>query len=125
MVPAGVEDVVRVGWDDRRCVLALTGAGPGGMWRKELALDRHSALVELARERVSATLIASTAVRHGDRVCAVVMARRQPGSGKVIWVTLLNQAGDTGGSGGPGQVRSGHRRSPGPGRYSRQVAARQ
>jgi hypothetical protein len=23
------------------------------------------------------------------------MARRQPGSGKVIWVTLLNQADDT------------------------------
>ena len=88
--------MIRVGWDDRRCVLALTGAGPGEMWRKELALDRHSALVELARERVSATLIASVAVRQGDRVCAVVMARHQPGSGKVMWVTLVNQAGETG-----------------------------
>jgi hypothetical protein len=90
----GWEEVVRVGWDDRRCVLALIGGGPAGMRRKEVALDRRSTLVELARERVSATLIASAAVRHRDRVCAVVMARRQPGSSNVIWVTLLNQAGD-------------------------------
>ena len=60
-----------------------------------LALDRDSTLVELARERFRATLLASATVRHSDRVCAVVMARRQPGSGKVIWVTLLNQASDT------------------------------
>jgi hypothetical protein len=26
--------------------------------------------------------------------CAVVMARRQPGSGKVIWLTFLNHASD-------------------------------
>jgi hypothetical protein len=90
----GWEDVIRVGWDDRRGVLALTGAGPGGIWRKELALNRHSPLVELARERVSATLLARATVRHGDQVCALVMARRQPGSGKVIWLTLLNAAGD-------------------------------
>lgn len=89
---SGWEEVIRTGWDDRRCVLVLTGAGSGGMWRKELALDRHSVLVELARERVSATLVASALIRHNDRVCAVVMARRQPGSGQVMWVTLLNQA---------------------------------
>ncbi|HEX4659123.1 MAG TPA: hypothetical protein VH307_17175 [Streptosporangiaceae bacterium] len=93
---SGWEEVIRSGWDDRRCVLALTGAGLGGMWRKELALDRHTALVELARERVSATLIGSAVVRHNDRVCSVVMARRLPGSGQVIWVTLLNQADGTG-----------------------------
>ena len=90
----GWEEVTRIGWQDRRHLLALIGAGPGGVWRKELALGRHSTLVELARERVSATLLASAAVWHGDRVCAVVMARRQPGSGNVIWVTLLNQAED-------------------------------
>jgi hypothetical protein len=37
----------------------------------------------------------STTVRHGDQVCALMMARRQPGSGKVIWLALLNAAGDT------------------------------
>ena len=74
-------------------MLALTGAGPRGMWRKELALDRRSTLPALALERVSATLLAGRMVRHNDRVCAVVMARLQPRSGRVIWVTLLNQTG--------------------------------
>jgi hypothetical protein len=91
----GWEEVIRTGWDDRRRILVLTGAGPSGMWRAELAVDRHSALVELARERVSATLLASAAVRYRDRICAVVVARRQPGSGRVTWLTLLNQADDT------------------------------
>jgi hypothetical protein len=91
----GWEEVTRIGWHDRRHTLILTGAGPGGMWRKELALGRRSTLVELARERVSATLLASALVWHAGRVCAVVMARRHPGSGTVIWVTLLGPADDT------------------------------
>jgi hypothetical protein len=90
----GWEEVTHVGWDDRRGVLALTGAGQGGMWSAELALERHSTLLELARERVSATLLASAVVRDSDRVCAVVMARRQPGTGTMIWLTFLNRAGD-------------------------------
>lgn len=89
----GWEDVIRVGWDDQRCTLSLLGAGPGGMWRKDLALDRHTALVELARERVRSTLLASVLIREGDRVAAVVTARRQPGSGQVVWITLLSPAG--------------------------------
>ena len=64
------------------------------MWRREVALDRRSALVELAGERVSATLLASAVVEHNGRACAMVMARRQPRSGEVIWVTLRNQASD-------------------------------
>jgi hypothetical protein len=91
----GWEEVIRIGWDERRSALALIGAGPCGVWRKELAVDRHSALVELARERIAATLLASAVVRDSDRVAAVVTARRQPGSGKVVWVTLLSQAGVT------------------------------
>ena len=31
----GWEEVTRAGWDDRRCILALTGAGPSAMWREE------------------------------------------------------------------------------------------
>jgi hypothetical protein len=89
----GWEEVTRARWDDRRCVLVLSGAGPGGMWRKEVALDQRSTLVELASERVSATLLASAVVRLHGRACAMVMARRQPGSGRVIWVTLLSLAG--------------------------------
>ena len=90
----GWEEVTRAGWDDRRCLLVLTGAGPGGMWRREVALDGRSRLAELARERVSATLLASAVVRQSGRACAVVMARRQPASGKVIWVTFLRHASD-------------------------------
>jgi hypothetical protein len=91
----GWEEVIRIGWDERHSALTLIGAGPSGVWRKELAADRPSALVELARERIGATLLASAAVRDGDRVAAVVTARRQPGSGEVVWVTLLSQAGVT------------------------------
>ena len=81
-----------VGWDDRRHVLTLTGVGPGGTWRKDLMLPSRTALVELSRERVTSTLLASTAVRHGDQVCAWMTARRQPGSGTVVWVVVLNAA---------------------------------
>jgi hypothetical protein len=84
-----------VAWDDRRCVLTLTGVRPGGTWRKELVLPAHTALVELARERLTATLLASTMVWLGGQVCAWVTARLQPGSGKVIWVVVLNGAGGT------------------------------
>jgi len=90
----GWEEVTGVGWDNRRSVLTFTGAGPGGMWRREVALDGRSRLAELARERVSATLLASAVVRQSGRACAVVMARRQPASGKVIWVTFLRHASD-------------------------------
>lgn len=91
----GWEDVHGVAWDDRRCVLTLTGMRPGGTWRKELVLPAHTTLVELARERLTATLLATTVVRLGDQICAWVTARRQPGSGKVIWVVVLNGAGGT------------------------------
>jgi hypothetical protein len=91
----GWDEVIRARWDDRRSALVLVGAGPSGMWRQELALDRRSALVDLARERVTATLLASSLVREGDRVVAVVLARRQPGSGRVRWTTLLAEASPT------------------------------
>jgi hypothetical protein len=58
-------------------------------------LPAHTALVELARERLTATLLASTVVWLGGQVCAWVTARLQPGSGKVIWVVVLNGAGGT------------------------------
>jgi len=90
----GWEDVGGVGWDERRHVLTLTGVRPGGHWQKELALPSHTPLVEFARERLTSTLLASAAVRLDDQVCAWVTARRQPGSGKVVWVVVLDEAGD-------------------------------
>lgn len=86
------EDVDAVRWDDRHHILTLTGMRAGGIWRQELALPSHTALVELARERLATTTLASAAVRLGDRVCARVTARRQPGSGKVVWMVVLNGA---------------------------------
>jgi hypothetical protein len=64
---AGREDIDAVRWDDRHQVLAFTGVQPGGLWRKELVLASRSALVEVACERVAATLLASTTVRLGDQ----------------------------------------------------------
>jgi hypothetical protein len=88
----GWEDVDAVRWHDRHQVLAFTGVHPGGLWRKELVLASRSALVDVARERVASTLLASTVVRLGDQPCARVTARRQPGSGKVVWIVVLNGA---------------------------------
>jgi len=90
----GWEDVGGVDWDEQRRVLTLAGVRPGGVWRKELALPSHTALVGFARERLTATLLASAAVRYGDQVCAWVTARRQPGSGKVVCVVVVHEAGD-------------------------------
>ena len=88
----GWEEVDVVRWHDRHQVLAFTGVRPGGLWRKEVVLASGSALVDVARERVASTLLASTIVRLGDQPCARVTARRQPGSGKVVWIVVLNQA---------------------------------
>ena len=88
----GWEDVDAVLWDDRRQVLAFTGVEPGGLWRKELVMASRGALVDVARERVASTLLASTAVWLGDEACARVTARRPPGSGMVVWIVVLNEA---------------------------------
>ena len=90
------EDVIDVVWNERRRVLKLTGVGPAGLWRQDLALPSQSALAVVARERVTSTLLASTTVRLDGRVCAWVTARRQPGSGTVAWVVVLNSAEDNG-----------------------------
>jgi hypothetical protein len=84
--------VIGVAWDERRRVLTLTGIGPAGLWRHDLALPGRSALAEVARERVTSALLASATVRLGGRACAWVTARRQPGSGTVTWVIVLNGA---------------------------------
>ena len=88
----GWEDVDVVRWRDRDQVLAFTGVHPGGLWRKELVMASRGALVDVARERVASTLLACTSVRLGDQPCARVTARRLPGSGKVVWIVVLNGA---------------------------------
>jgi len=90
------EDVTRVAWDDQRRLLRLTGIGPRGIWRKDLTLRSGTVLVDLARERVTATRLASTDVRAGGRVCALVTARRRPGSGAVVWTVVLNETAAAG-----------------------------
>jgi hypothetical protein len=90
----GWEDIDAVRWHDRDQVLAFTGVHAGGLWRTELVLASRSALVDVARERVASTFLASTTVRLGDQPCARVTARRQPGSGQVVWIVVLNEAAD-------------------------------
>ena len=91
----GWEDVDAVLWHDRHQVLAFTGVQPGGIWRKDMALASRSVLVDVARERVASTLLASTIVRLGDQARARMTVRRQPGSGKVVWLVVLNGAAGT------------------------------
>lgn len=86
----GWEDVDAVRWHDRDQVLAFTGVHSGGMWRNDLVPASRGALVDVARERVASTLLASTAVRLGDQPCARVTARRPPGTGKVVWIVVFN-----------------------------------
>jgi len=88
----GWEDVDAVLWHDRHQVLVFTGVQRGGIWRKELVLASRTVLVDVARERVASTLLASTIVRLDDQAHARVTARRQPGSGKVVWIVVLNEA---------------------------------
>jgi hypothetical protein len=91
----GWEDVDAVLWHNRHQVLAFTGVQPGGIWQKDLALASRSVLVDVARERVASTFLASTIARLGDQARARVTVRRQPGSGKVVWLVVLNGAAGT------------------------------
>ena len=72
--------------------LTLATAAHGGPSQVVLRLPRHAPLVEVARERVTATTLASAPLLSGDRVCGWLTARRPPGSDQVRWVLALQDA---------------------------------
>jgi len=88
----GWEDVDQVLWDDELCVLTLTRTPRGGLSRVALSLPRSYPLVEYARERVTATILARAPVLSGGRVCGWLTARCPPGSDRVRWVLALQDA---------------------------------
>lgn len=79
-------------WDDERHTLTLTRAGPGESLLVVLRLPRSVPLVELARERVTATTMARAPLLSAGRVCGWLTARRPPGSDQVRWVLALRDA---------------------------------
>ena len=88
----GWEDVDQVLWDDEPRALTLTTARHEGPSRVVLRLPRHAPLVEVARERVTATTLASAPLLSRGRVCGWLTARRPPGSDQVRWVLALQDA---------------------------------
>jgi hypothetical protein len=66
----GWEDVDQVFWDRERCPLSLTRVNDGGSPPVVLGLPRGTPLVELARDRVTATTLARAPLLSGGRVCA-------------------------------------------------------
>jgi hypothetical protein len=88
----GWDDVDQVLWDDEQHTLTLTRAGPGESSPVVLRLPRRSPLLELARERVTATTLARVPLLSAGRVCGCLTARRLPGSDQVRWVLTLRDA---------------------------------
>ena len=91
----GWEDVNAVLWHNRHQVLAFTGVQPAEYGRKTWRWRPAASWWTWLVERVASTFLASTIVRLGDQARARVTVRRQPGSGKVVWLVVLNGAAGT------------------------------
>jgi hypothetical protein len=90
----GWEDVGRISWSRGAGVLTLTALPGSDAPTMVLPLAGGESLVNLTRERVAATRLASVQVWHDGRNCARVIARRKPGTGKVAWVIAFSVAHD-------------------------------
>jgi hypothetical protein len=87
----GWEDIVGVGWDRTTGLLHLTGLMPG----LRMHLPGRTRLVELIRDRVTATKLASARVRLADGTAAWLCARRRPGTDDVSWIVVLEGGSET------------------------------
>lgn len=97
----GWEDVGGVGWDERSRTMTLTAMtltrlGDDGPPRIIMRLPRRTPLADLARERVTSTILASVPVLSRGRVCGRLTARRSPADDRVTWVFTLQDAAASG-----------------------------
>jgi hypothetical protein len=103
----GWDVIAKVGWDSVRqalTVTALPGRRAVALLGPEATLDlylvRRSHLVDLARDRVAATLVVSRRIPVAEGGSVLVTGRRRPGSTVVTWVVFSGVNGSGGGHGG-------------------------
>jgi hypothetical protein len=99
----GWEQVSRVGWDEQRHLMILTGLTPAVPARTVIRLAKDWGLPALAIERVSWATVVDQRVSLDGRAGARVIARRLPGDVGVTWLVVLDHGLDPGNL----QVRAG------------------
>jgi hypothetical protein len=90
----GWEQVSRITWDDDRRTLAVTDTRSGRVTKIVLHATDGNRIADLGQERIGWTFLLSTLVPLAGHPPARVAARRQPGTGQIIWqVSLSNGSG--------------------------------
>jgi hypothetical protein len=97
MPPADSGPGIRLGWEQIRRAdwierqgLVLHGWTPDVPARTVLAVSFGEPLLAFARERIAWTTLLATRVPVGAHGGAQVTARRQPGSGRLLWMVTLD-----------------------------------
>jgi hypothetical protein len=100
----GWEEISKVSWDSLRNVLTVAGlpgrrtiAALGPDAALDLYLSRRTRLVDLARDRVAATLVVSRRIPVAAGGTVLITGRRRPGSNVVTWVVFSGVNGNGGG----------------------------
>ena len=103
----GWDEIAKVSWDSLRNVLTVTGlpgrrtvATLGPDAALDLYLSRRGRMVDLARDRVAATLVVSRRIPVAAGGTVLVTGRRRPGSNVVTWVVFSGLNGNGGGHAG-------------------------
>jgi hypothetical protein len=84
----GWERVTRVAWDGETCCFVITATSGTGPSRLVVQARERGVLPELAAERMTHSYLGRWSVPLGDGQHVLVEARRQPGTGKLLWVIL-------------------------------------
>jgi hypothetical protein len=82
------ERVTRVAWDGEACCFVITALSGTGRARLVVPARARGVLPELAAERITHSYLGRWSVPRGDGQDVLVEARRQPGTGKLLWVIL-------------------------------------
>jgi hypothetical protein len=90
----GWADTGRVRFDADAGLLELTALGSGPAHRLGVAGRAGARLAAMIRERVAATVLATSRVPLDHGTSALVTARRRPDTAEIIWVVLLPGGAD-------------------------------